>query len=98
MQIFLFSSNCFGSLKYGYKFLSSLIISDISVTTVKPLYSRHHQDFKAVSLYISVRYIEVLSKLAYFTSQTCSRVLRYSTIEPKVSKGVGRRKSPETMY
>ena len=50
MELFLFSSNCFGSLKHGYKFLSSLIISDISVTTVKPLYSRHHQDFKAVSV------------------------------------------------
>ena len=35
--------------------------------------------------------MEVLPKLAYFTSKACSRVLRYSAIELKVCQKVGKR-------
>ena len=44
--------------------------------------------------------MEVLPKLAYFTSKTYSRVLRYSVIETKMCQtfSVGRRKSLKTMY
>ena len=53
--------------------------------TVKPLYSGHQWDLNVVSpLKRGVRYIDVLPKLAYFTSQTCSSVLWYSTTEPEV--------------
>ena len=54
---------------------------------VKPLYSGHHWDLKIVSVIErGVCYIEVLPKLAYFASKTCSRVLEYSAINPKVSR------------
>ena len=44
--------------------------------------------------------MEVLPKLAYFTSKTYSRVLRYSVIETKMCQtfSVGRRKSLKIMY
>ena len=44
--------------------------------------------------------MEVLPKLAYFTSKTYSRVLGYSVNETKVCQkvGVGRRKSLKTIY
>ena len=48
MQTFLLNSNCFDSLKYGYKFLTSLIIPNTSVTTRKPLYRGKHQELKIV--------------------------------------------------
>ena len=47
-----------------------------------------------------VRYIEVLLKLAYLASKTCSRLLEYSAIDPKVCQeaGVGRRKSLKAIF
>ena len=62
-------------------------------TTVKPLYSGHHWDLKIVSVIERFLYIEVLPKLAYFTSKTYSRVLGYSVIETAVCQKVfvGRR-------
>ena len=55
---------------------------------MKPLYSGHHWDLKIVSAIerrpLGVRYREVLPKLAYFATKTCSSVLGYSTIEFKV--------------
>ena len=64
----------------------------------KPLYSEHHRDLKTVIE--SVLYIDVLPKLAYFTSKTCSRVFGYSEIDPKIFQeaGVWRRKNLKTMY
>ena len=53
---------------------------------MKPLYSGHHQNLKS---YRGVRYIEVLPKLASFTSKPYFRVLGYSVIEPKVCQNVG---------
>ena len=43
--------------------------------------------------------MEVLPKLAYFTSET-SKMLRYSVMEPKVCQKVsaGKRKSSKTIY
>ena len=44
--------------------------------------------------------MEVVPKLAYFTSKTYSRVLGYSVIETKVCQkfGVGRKKSLKTIH
>ena len=66
---------------------------------MKPLYSGHDRDHKIVSIIESVRFIEFLPKLAYFTSKTYSPVLGYSAIEPKVRQkvGVGRRKNLKTI-
>ena len=44
---------------------------------------------KQCPLQRGVRYIEVLPKLAYFTSKTYSRVLGYSVIETKVCQSKG---------
>ena len=54
---------------------------------------------KQYPLQRGVRYIETLPKLAYLPSKTCSRVLGYRTIDPKVCQeaGVGRRKSLKTI-
>ena len=51
---------------------------------VKSLYSGNHRDLKIVSVYWGARYIEVLPKLAYFASKTCSGVLGYNPIDPEV--------------
>ena len=54
---------------------------------------------KQYPLQRGVRYIETLPKLAYLPSKTCSRVVVYRTIDPKVCQeaGLGRRKSLKTI-
>ena len=72
----------------------------MTLDTVKPRYSGHHRDLKTMPVIERFPYIEVLPRLAYFTSKTYSRVLGYSVIETKVCQkfGVGRRKSLNTLY
>ena len=52
-----------------------------------------------MSIIESVCFIGFLPKLAYFTSKTCSPVLGYSVIEPKVRQkvDVGIRKNLKTI-